>query len=240
MSYKTFVIGDIHGRLNALNEVLELSKFRDDTDTLIVLGDVVDGGSKTRGVIDRLLKIKNRVDILGNHDAWAMQWIDNGSSFGDYMLWHLQGGDATESSYGNDPLNVPESHRAFFKGMIPYYIDDMNRVFVHGGFKLRKSIRKQEMRVLLWDRSLVNRARYTKVSLYNHVFVGHTSTQLFKKITPITVNNFTMCDTGAGWSGKLSLINVNNLDEYYQSRIQVPRIEPDGEEDENEFEFGRV
>jgi serine/threonine protein phosphatase 1 len=240
---KTLVIGDIHGRLAALNEVLIASEFNNFEDRLIVLGDVCDGGSQTRGVIDRLLQITNRVDILGNHEVWFRAWAEwkPGDNFAPYIrirqLWEPQGGIWTEKSYDNDPRYVPQSHLKFLRNMVPYYIDEENRVFVHGGFNPKVPIEKQKPYDLTWDRTLIKYARYHPIRKYNHVFVGHTSTQIFKEnhcpvAYPKTYHNLTMCDCGGGWMGRLALVNVENPAEYWLSRYQVPNYEP-GEADEN-------
>jgi len=145
MKPKTWVIGDIHGRANALHEVLALANFRDETDRLITLGDIVDGGEDTRGVFDRLVKIKHRIDILGNHEGqpgsgWARDWMtfaDNPDNSGkkppEPPLWFNQGGFWTARSYDFNPWIVPRSHKNLLRGQIPYYIDSKNRLFVHGG-----------------------------------------------------------------------------------------------------------
>ena len=73
--YKTFVIGDIHGANKALEEVLEKSNFDYDNDTLISLGDLCDGYSETPQVIETLMKIKNLVSIIGNHDSWLYDYL---------------------------------------------------------------------------------------------------------------------------------------------------------------------
>jgi len=65
---RTFVIGNIHGRVEALREVLSLSGYVDGRDRLIILGDVCDRGLNTRQAIDRLLSLKDIVLIKGNHD----------------------------------------------------------------------------------------------------------------------------------------------------------------------------
>src|SRR5208283_2622447 len=107
MKPKTWVIGDIHGRANALHEVLALANFRDETDRLITLGDIVDGGEDTRGVFDRLVKIKHRIDILGNHEGqpgsgWARDWMtfadnpDNSGWNGNLCLMNV---DDTDEYY---------------------------------------------------------------------------------------------------------------------------------------------
>ncbi len=75
---KRYVIGDIHGRYKALKEVLKKSNFNYDTDKLIVLGDVVDGGVNTYEVVEELLKIKNLIYILGNHDVFLLIILSQG------------------------------------------------------------------------------------------------------------------------------------------------------------------
>ncbi len=66
---KRFVLGDIHGRHEALREVLKKSKFDKENDFLILLGDLVDGGYNTDKVLEEILTIKNVVFIVGNHDC---------------------------------------------------------------------------------------------------------------------------------------------------------------------------
>ena len=74
---RTFVIGDIHGALKALQQlVLKLDLQRDDK--LIFLGDYVDGWSQSAEVIDDLIKLDAQytcVFIKGNHDAWCEDWL---------------------------------------------------------------------------------------------------------------------------------------------------------------------
>lgn len=241
MNKKVYCIGDIHGRLSALNEVLDKSGFDNDKDRLIPLGDVCDGGSQTKGVINRLLEIKDRIDILGNHDNWFRTWAipnpdgDNFQYIRTKSLWEPQGGIWTQKSYDNSPFAVPQSHRDFLINQVPYYLDEKNRIFVHGGFNPHKPIEVQSTHDIMWDRKLLTYAKYRHVRGYKHVFVGHTSTQIFKEnqvpIThPITHHNLTMCDCGAGWTGRLALVNVDNPKEFWLSGFQEPNFEP-GEND---------
>ncbi len=235
MKTRCFVLGDVHGRANALHEVLALANFRDKTDRLITLGDLVDGGEDTRGVFDRLVKIKHRIDIAGNHDLWALPWFEfaeNPDNVGkrppEPPLWFNQGGFWTAKSYNFDPWNVPESHKNLLRGQVPYYIDNKNRLFVHGGFNPKVPIENQSVEMLIWDRTLIKYARNHTINGYNHVFVGHTSTQLFldkllgRGAEPITYHNLTLLDCGAGWNGNLCVMNVDDIDEYYLSGIQEP------------------
>ena len=73
-------IGDIHGRYEALLEVLQKSKFNYSEDTLINLGDENDGGKDTKKVVDELLKIKHLITIRGNHNQWLIDFINKGEA----------------------------------------------------------------------------------------------------------------------------------------------------------------
>lgn len=231
---RTFVIGDIHGRVTALHHVLLRSKFDFDNDILINLGDVVDGGFYTKQCIDLLLNVKHHILINGNHDQWALHWFLTG---GELPIWYHQGGMFTIRSYNHDFKSVPKSHIDFLKSARTYYIDDKQRIFVHGGFDAFKPIEEQQEFDIMWDRSLIEVARGTapedgiqtipgiEIPGYNMVFVGHTSTQLYGSLLPLRFNNLMMLDTGAGWNGKLTLMNVDTLQFYQSKRMEPSNVE---------------
>jgi len=217
---KRFVIGDIHGRLDALNEVLKKSGFDFDNDKLICLGDVCDGDDRVKECIDVLLKVKNLIFILGNHDAWAKNWMRTGE---DFSLWWNQGGEWTAKSYGFQIKNVPKAHYDLLDNAPLYYEED-GMLFVHGGIKPFIPIKEQDPKTLIWDRSIIDFARYQKIPGFKHVFIGHSTTELIVKerTYPLTFNNLTMVDTGAGWTGKLSMIDLDS-GEIFQSQQQTPK-----------------
>jgi serine/threonine protein phosphatase 1 len=232
MEKRRFVIGDIHGKANALNEVLDLADFNDDVDQLITLGDIVDGGEQTFDVVDRLLHIKDRIDIRGNHDEWFVGWINSDPRiiYVNY-LWQNQGGYATQRSYDYNVLKIPEEHKDLFRNQVLYYIDNKNNIFVHGGFNPEIMIEFQEPETIMWDRDLIKYAREQPVAGYNKVYVGHTSVQWYKKKAtpnlPLTFNNLVMMDCGGGWTGRLAMLNVDNHAEIYASKKQRrPRRSP--------------
>jgi serine/threonine protein phosphatase 1 len=214
----TYAIGDIHGNYLGLMDVLKKCNFDNDNDTLISLGDVCDGGILTRKVIDKLLTIQNVINVKGNHDEWSLQWMKTGI---ELPVWWHQGGRATAQSYDFKFKNVPRSHIEFLDRSLPYFIDSQNRVFVHGGFDPLKPIVIQPIEVLTWDRSLFcDYAPKNIIKGYNHVFVGHTTTQVFKTDQPVTFNNLTALDTGGGWNGKLTIMDVDTY-EFWQSDINA-------------------
>lgn len=221
---RTLVIGDIHGNEMGLIEVFKKCHFKQ-SDTLINLGDVCDGGNRTKQVVDKLLTIQNHILCLGNHDAWALHWMKTGT---EYPAWWHQGGMRTAASYGFDHTKVPKSHIKFFEEALPYYIDSKNRVYLHGGFDPLKPIEEQSIDILTWDRSLLcNYAPAHKIEGYRHVFVGHTSTQFFGNdlrvkncLEPVTFNNLTGVDTGGGWNGRLTIIDADTF-EFWQTDMNA-------------------
>lgn len=225
---RRFVIGDIHGNYKSLLQCFDRSGFDRDRDTLICLGDVVDGYPDVKECVDELLKVKLLIYIMGNHDAWFLDWVKMGRQ---ERLWTSQGGNATISSYGGSPKNVPKKHIDLFNNKAVFYCVFSNKLFVHGGFDTTlKDIRDDKPQNLMWDRSLmqyannrdlsssplhVEGAKY-KVTTYDEVFIGHTSTTNYRTTDPINVCEVWNLDTGAGWEGRLTIMDVDTK-EYWQS-----------------------
>jgi len=211
---KKFVIGDIHGNYKALTEVLTLSGFQKDQDKLIILGDICDGHNRTRECVEEILTIPNRVFVLGNHDLWFIDYLVQVEKRPE--AWIHQGGDATLESYERVG-DIPENHRKFFlTEHVPYHEED-NMCFVHGGFPYGSSPRFEPLDELLWNRSLCYKMKELNsngktglIQQYEHVFVGHTTTQLFGNVLyPLTFGNLTMLDCGGGWDGKLAMMDIH-------------------------------
>lgn len=231
---KIFAIGDIHGRYKALMEVLKKSKFNYKKDKLICLGDIVDGGLDTYKCVEELLKIKNLIFCLGNHDYWFIKHIESGFR---EEIWLQQGGCNTLTSYGaickeaeylseesfvdTSNLVIPVTHKYFFnRGRYYYVFNDM--LFVHGGINPKiPYLKSQSKHDLLWDRNLIQYCRRgNNVPGYKKVFIGHTNTHKWSDYLPIRFNNLYLLDTGAGFNGKLTIMNVET-EEYWQSKIQI-------------------
>jgi serine/threonine protein phosphatase 1 len=240
---RTFVIGDIHGNHKALIQCLERSGFDKEKDQLIQLGDVADGWPEVYECVEELLSIKNLIPIIGNHDSWFRDWFIHGVHSSHW----LQGGHGTLESYcrntdslycGTDHggykttlnnLVIPKEHMNFWLNQQLYYIDHENRFFVHGGFDRDKyvdDLKHSDSTNFYWDRKLWNQARSCKGKLklktknkFKEIFIGHTATELdYPDLEPVEFGGVWNLDQGAGWSGKLTIMNVDTK-EYWQSDI---------------------
>ena len=219
---KKFVIGDIHGAFRALHQCMDRSSFDFEHDTLICLGDVCDGWPETRACLDLLMEIKNLIYLLGNHDTWTMSWMDTGCM---EEIWLLQGGKATIQSFEKP---VPEMYRQFFQRALPYH-EDGDRLFVHAGFDPQQPIHAQPLTTLIWDRALANACLdlhrmglHQPLTPYREVYIGHTPVPTEE---PLHAGGIWMMDTGGGWSGKLSMMNLETY-KIYQSDW-VPQLYPE-------------
>lgn len=217
---RTFVIGDIHGAYKALTQCLERSGFDNENDHLICLGDVCDGWPETKQAIDKLLSIKNLTYIFGNHDFWTLDWMREGV---DDEVWLDSGGAATIKSYEE---GIPDKHIEFLERAKPYFILN-NKLFVHAGIDWRASMEKQTMQVMLWDRKLAQmvmtlhlKTPHGHLTAFDEAYIGHT---------PISAPPQRMCevwfmDTGAGWSGQLSIMDIDTKEVFMSD--PVPSLYP--------------
>jgi serine/threonine protein phosphatase 1 len=219
---KTFVIGDIHGAFQALKQCLKRSGFDYKHDLLISLGDVCDGWPETLECIDELLKIKNLVFILGNHDALTLEWMET-----EYAepSWVKQGGKMTMYSY---EFGVPSKHRDLLQNA-PYYFVLNNKLFVHAGIDPGRKLEDQGPEIFMWDRNFYRTAmdHYRqdstgRITIYDEVYIGHTPVPFQK---PIKAMEVWLMDTGAGWSGVLSMMNIDTKELFTSD--PVPTLYPE-------------
>ena len=206
---RKLVIGDIHGGYRSMVQALDRAKFDKDNDLLIGIGDYCDGWPDSFEVIEYLRNLPNFVGIEGNHDAWLIDWL---YSFSRPRIWTSQGGEATLKSYAGK-TEYFELHRKFLSNLPPYLIID-NKMFVHGGFM--HPIEDNEKWDLLWDREMFFYTFKTPVGLlwdignYDEVYIGHTTTSTINNdLKPLHRNNIWAIDQGAGYEGKLTVMDIH-------------------------------
>ncbi len=227
---KTFVLGDLHGAHKALLQCLERSGFDRQADRLIALGDICDGYPDVKACIDELRGLPRLELITGNHDLWALGWAREGLK---PEMWLAEGGRNTIKAYGGKPM--PAAHIEFLSAGRSY-LEEAGRLFVHGGFDPERPLGEHSLKELAWDRSLVETAKNLalggggRIGAYQEIYVGHTPTLKFGTDQPLNLANLWMLDTGAGWSGRLTLMDVETK-QFWQSDPVVqlyPRVKARG------------
>ena len=216
-------MGDIHGNLKALEQCLERCSFDLENDKLIQLGDVCDRHPDTALVVEKLIKIPNLIAIRGNHDPWLAAWLRS-----EYVnpAWPDNGGISTIQSYIQAGDKIDRSrHLTFLENQVDFHVDEENRVFIHAGFTNPKGPAfEQPSSNCYWDRSLwltSMKARITGqqpdfLNAFKEIYIGHTSTIKWQQDVPMQAFNVWNLDTGAGWHGKLSVMDIDTK-EYWQS-----------------------
>lgn len=229
-----FVIGDIHGAYRALHQLIERIQPQS-SDTLIFLGDYVDGWSQSAQVIRYLLQLAEAhhcIFIKGNHDAWCERWMQSGIP---EPGWLMQGGAATVESYRGIPAEKMKLHLAFFNRLRNYYVDAENRLFIHAGFSSMHGPEKEHYETnyywdrTLWEMALTMDKRIQKDSrlypkrllLYKEIFIGHTPTLGYDEVLPMHACNVWNMDTGAAYYGKLSAMNIDTCEIWQSDEVRT-------------------
>lgn len=229
---KTFVMGDIHGNYRGLLQCLERSGFDKENDILIQLGDIADGWPEVPECVDELLTIKHLIPIRGNHDVWCYDWFNKGEK---PILWTEQGGKATIEAYIRTGQLKSPLHAAFWNNQLDWYEDEERRLFIHAGYAYRETYFPESAELDVnagsiakechWDRTLLegaasaskggkdNDAVFNATSMFKEVYIGHTAT---RDSLPLQLCNVHDIDTGSGWYGKLTIMDINTK-EYWQS-----------------------
>ncbi len=222
---RVYAVGDVHGRLDLLRR-LEAQIHADAAArpgprhlVIVMLGDYVDRGPETRGVIDHLLRPPQagfeRLHLIGNHDWWLRQFVD---ADGPLLPWLLSGADAALRSYGvapevqpNDPESVallrrrlgrrmPPSHRRFLQQLRPSLrIGDY--LFAHAGIRPGLPLDRQELHDLMFIREpfLSEPSDLGVVVVHGHTVVP----------SPVLRHNRIGIDTGAYRTGRLTAVAID-------------------------------
>ena len=167
-------IGDIHGCPLSLDALLEKVAPTAE-DTLLFIGDYIDRGPDSKGVIDRLIKLNdehNCIFLRGNHEELLLGYLDRG----EYDLWAINGGIQTLASYGlmGEGDNLPESHITFVRETLLYHETD-DFLFVHAGIRpnltVAENMEQNDPMVFLWERGHLKAA---ETPWEKTVVCGHT------------------------------------------------------------------
>ncbi len=229
----TYVISDIHGMYDKFTELLEIINFQE-TDTLYILGDIIDRGPKPIEALIKIKEMKNVKCLLGNHEYMALQvfdglkannWQMNDECRSNYLNWTVfNAGKVTfnqflslDKSTQNELINFVKSFSLYEK----VKVNDKDFLLVHGGlgnFSVDKPLEDYTMEELVWYRTDYNTPYFED----RYVVSGHTPTQLIEENPNpgyiLQVNNHIAIDCGAFIpNGRLAAICLDTLETYYTS-----------------------
>jgi serine/threonine protein phosphatase 1 len=202
---KIYALGDLHGMAGLLSRALAFiaADAREGAAQVIFLGDYVDRGSDSKGVLDLLVAgppnpMHTWIPLKGNHDQFMSDALAGDEAALDDWLYN--GGLNTLASFGLSMYEwdrIPERYAAFLRSLPLTYEDD-HRIFVHAGLRPGIPLNEQEPNDLLWIREPFLGAHYDFGTLVVH---GHTPARHFEYRPPYRLN----LDTGAAYGGKLTV-----------------------------------
>ena len=194
-----YAIGDVHGCAITLDRLLDRLALTTN-DTLVLVGDYVDRGPDSPGVLDRLLQLEAdgaaqcgpRCRFLrGNHDQMMLDAVDGVPGAAD--LWHANGGLDTLTAYEDQGEPTPSPLHIDFIRRTESVAEEEDFVFVHAGLDPRRSVAENlahpNPSVFLWSRAHLG----ADLSRWERpVVCGHTPQH-----TPINQPQLLCIDTGA-------------------------------------------
>lgn len=192
---KHYAIGDIHGRLDLLQVAL---KWLDDQEpgTVFFLGDYIDRGPNSKGVLDTLIAGPDTNKgwvwkfLSGNHEEMAVDFSEGAA----YSGWWENGGKETAASYEGG--EVSQEHLHWMKNLPKLFVEN-HRVFVHAGVSAAYPFNMQPQDFLLWWRY----ADSEDFKVHGRYVVhGHTSLK-----TPFVGEGRCNLDVGSCWRSRLAL-----------------------------------
>ncbi len=201
-------IGDIHGCLRPLENLLDKIPINWEADYLVFLGDYIDRGPDSRLVLDTLISLKDTygeriICLLGNHEWMFLRYLQGH----DQYLYLLNGGDVTLAQFSKDDIvRVPHEYICFLESLLPYW-ETEDYIFVHAGLRPGVSLERQRLEDLLWIRAefIYSEYEWGKLVVFAHTPVAK----------PLILPNKIGIDTGCVYGGELTALVLPKLDFYH-------------------------
>ncbi|CBA31646.1 metallophosphoesterase [Cronobacter turicensis] len=200
-----YIVGDLHGCLQALVSTLRRERFDPRVDALISVGDVIDRGPDSLGCL-RLIGKRWFFAVRGNHEAMALEALDTG----DNALWAINGGNWY---FGLSDVAKQEAQAQLAKAReLPLVIElqshDRLIVVAHADYPASRYVWEQALdeHAVVWSRTRINRVlagEEEDIQGADAFYFGHTPLR-----EPLIGGNLHYIDTGAVFGNPLTLIRV--------------------------------
>ncbi len=236
MGPNSYIIGDIHGKKGLLHRLIHRMPVKKG-DRLVFLGDYIDRGSNSQGVVELILGLMEDfqvVPLMGNHEQWFLETMNDHSRNGWLLSmdglttihsYSLEAALTIESemrrpgersrrkasySYGEFFKAMPRAHVDFFRGLKPYFTTE-GFIAAHAGLTMGLPIESADAESLFWTEFSVLKKHWIGPE---KLIVGHTPTYLIDeklKGKPYLGRNLIVIDTGAEVTGVLTAIRLPDL-----------------------------
>ncbi len=204
---KRYAISDIHGCLATFNALLKKIALQKE-DKLFLLGDFIDRGPDSKGVIERIWALEKKgyqlTCLKGNHEQML---VETSQGIDKMARWHLNGGEATLNSFNaNSPNEIPSD---FFSWMekLPHYAKEVDYILVHAGFGFVMPDPLHEIHSMLWARDWYHKINYhwLKKRIIIHGHTPRPRTKIDKQLKTINKHKVLDIDNGCFYAGKKGL-----------------------------------
>lgn len=218
-SGRVIAIGDVHGCADELRALIQQIPLERDS-LVVFLGDYIDRGPDSRGVVDTVLELEQYckvVCLLGNHELMLREYLA-GTDPRLIARFIYNGGSATLASYADHDgvVVMSEEHRTFFE-KLPYHYIDGDHCFVHAGLPAAPEeidIEKHgEEMVWMRRRAYMPEPNYSKIIVHGHSAVHEVD------IKPRRIN----LDTACVYGRKLTAMDVNTHEMWTVERSSAPQ-----------------
>lgn len=228
-----YAMSDLHGCYDKYIKMLEKIKFND-TDTLYILGDIVDRGPDGMKIWQDIIKRKNVIALRGNHDFLAhhilkqlfqspnsnVSAIEKDDKFLEiYRGWISDGGKTTQDGF-NELDDACQKKILLFMSYMPIFEEieiNGNKFFLSHTVPCKE--RMKEPNKLLWQEFIIGEPEYEKEYFPDkYIVTGHTPTGFIDPKSKGRIwrqNNHIAIDCGAVFGNPLGLICLDNFEEFY-------------------------
>ncbi len=206
---RIFAVGDIHGCLEHLKRLMERLPYVKGRDVLVFLGDYIDRGPDSRGVLDFLCELQDTghetVMLMGNHEYYLLEAARTG--YENFMATlRLIGAEATLQSYEMEDSSkikglafMSERHRRFLRELKPFW-EAEGFIFVHAGLDPFKALNDQMPPTIYELRDVFFSSDF---DFGKTVVFGHTPFE-----TPLLAPGRIGIDTGAVYGNLLTAVEL--------------------------------
>lgn len=232
---KTWVIPDIHGCLATFKALIEHQIEPDKDDRLILLGDYIDRGPDSKGVIDYIIELEAQGyqinKLMGNHEDYCITAWEEDQDMKSFLgirpktktqkEWEVYGGKQTLESFGVDrPREIPDKYINWMKDL-EYFVEVDGYIMVHAGFNFEEEDPFADKFAMIWIREF-----QAKPESINGKTIIHGHVPINLEYIDMTINNDKMkvigLDNGVYFSkrpgyGNLLALNLNTREYLVQS-----------------------